>query len=216
MLRGRNKLPPSGRASSWQPWGRYQTQASLLSSPSTAGSSSSNRAAKWGYNTSITHFFVLSHIAGSFRWWFIVELNWCLYLSFGVCFYLLIDECKGHPLRIIRKFQGHFETSWNKCIAFLLSLFCWYYLRTKINVLRKVCREVKGINWKVKAGEVHDVTFPTNHCCKISHERTLSMHPPRFWQKIQDQKLCPDYDLMNHTLCESQLKIKSCYLDFTK
>ena len=166
--------------------------------------------------TSITHFFVLSHIAGSFRWWFIVELNWCLYLSFGVCFYLLIDECKGHPLRIIGKFQGHFKTSWNKRIAFLLSLFCWYYLRTKINVLRKVCREVKGINWKVKAGEVHDVTFPTNHCRKISHERTSPMHPPRFWQKIQDQKLCPDYDLMNHTLCDSQLKVKSCKLDFTK
>ena len=71
--------------------------------------------------------------------------------------------------------QKQFKSSVEKNALPSPLIFCQYYLRTKINVLRKVCSEVKGINWKVKEGggaceggeggeeeEMH-VTFPTNH-----------------------------------------------------
>ena len=49
--------------------------------------------------------------------------------------------------------QKQFKSSVEKNALPSPLIFCQYYLRTKINVLRKVCSEVKGINWKVKVGE---------------------------------------------------------------
>ena len=48
--------------------------------------------------------------------------------------------------------QKQFKSSVEKNALPSPLIFCQYYLRTKINVLRKVCSEVKGINWKVKEG----------------------------------------------------------------
>ena len=69
--------------------------------------------------------------------------------------------------------------------------FCWYYLRTKINVLRKVCIRVKGINWKVKEGEGGEgachISSKKPHCRKISQERSLPMHSPASDRKSKIQ-----------------------------
>ena len=80
--------------------------------------------------------------------------------------------------------QGDPRTSLEKCIA-----FCWYYLRTKINVFRKVCIRVKGINWKVKEGEggACHISSKKPHCRKISQERSLPMHSPASDRKSKIQ-----------------------------
>ena len=79
--------------------------------------------------------------------------------------------------------QKQFKSSVEKNALPSPLIFCQYYLRTKINVLRKVCSEVKGINWKVKEGggacEGGEGGGGGGGACHISNKPPLAKFPTR-------------------------------------
>ena len=165
LLRGRNKLPPLS-SSSCHGWGRYQTQASLKP-PIHCYRGSTTSSNKPGEQMGILH---------SFSSFFSLPLHWNIEPR------STLDDPEQTKIFC----QGDPRTSLEKCIA-----FCWYYLRTKINVFRKVCIRVKGINWKVKEGEGGEgachISSKKPHCRKISQERSLPMHSPASDRKSKIQ-----------------------------
>ena len=74
--------------------------------------------------------------------------------------------------------QKQFKSSVEKNALPSPLIFCQYYLRTKINVLRKVCSEVKGINWKVKEGGGACEGGEGGGACHISN-KPLAKFPTR-------------------------------------
>ena len=77
--------------------------------------------------------------------------------------------------------QKQFKSSVEKNALPSPLIFCQYYLRTKINVLRKVCSEVKGINWKVKegGGACEGGEGGGGDACHISNKPPLAKFPTR-------------------------------------
>ena len=76
--------------------------------------------------------------------------------------------------------QKQFKSSVEKNALPSPLIFCQYYLRTKINVLRKVCSEVKGINWKVKeGGGACEGGEGGGGACHISNKPPLAKFPTR-------------------------------------